>query len=95
MISWMAYNPSEVISNLKMPILVINGTKDLQVSVDEAKLLSSANKNSELRIIDNVNHVLYTIEGDDLENSKSYNESFRKISKELIDSIVSFIESNR
>lgn len=95
MISWMAYNPSEIIASLKMPILIINGTKDLQVSIDEAKLLASANKNSELKIIDNVNHVLFTIEGDDLENSKSYNESFREISKELIDSVISFIESNR
>ena len=36
MISWMAYNPSTIIGESKTPTLIINGTKDLQVSVEEA-----------------------------------------------------------
>ncbi|GGI57080.1 alpha/beta hydrolase [Winogradskyella haliclonae] len=92
MMSWMAYNPTEIIANLNIPILVINGTKDLQVSVEEAKLLANANKKAELKIIENMNHVLFTIEGDKLENSKSYNESFREINPELINEIVNFIK---
>lgn len=95
MISWMQYSPIEEIKSLDMPILIVNGTKDLQVSVDEAKLLASANSKAELKIIDNMNHVLFEIKGSDLENSKSYNEAFRSISPELIKSIVTFIESNR
>jgi alpha/beta superfamily hydrolase len=94
-ISWLQYNPAEIISELKMPVLIINGTKDLQVSESEAELLSNANKKATLTLIKNMNHVLFIIEGDDLENSKSYNESYRKISTELIDSVISFIESNR
>ncbi|MFD1063401.1 alpha/beta hydrolase [Winogradskyella litorisediminis] len=93
MISWMKYNPVEIIETIKQPILIINGTKDLQVSVDEAKLLSNGNKDAELVIIENMNHVLFTIEGDRLENSKSYNESFRELNKELIDTIVTFIKN--
>ncbi|WP_411768192.1 alpha/beta hydrolase [Winogradskyella sp. A3E31] len=95
MISWMQYNPTEEIKSLEMPVLIINGTKDLQVSVDEANLLAAANSKAELKIIENMNHVLFEIEGSDLENSKSYNEAFRPISSELIKSIVTFIESNR
>ena len=95
MISWMQYNPTEEIKSLNMPVLIINGTKDLQVSVDEAKLLATANSKAKLKIIENMNHVLFEIEGSDLENSKSYNEAFRPISPELIKSIVTFIESNR
>ena len=94
-ISWLKYNPTEIISTLEIPILIINGTKDLQVSENEAKLLANANTSATLKLIENMNHVLFIIEGDDLENSKSYNEAFRKISSELIDSIVTFIESNR
>ncbi|MAX70071.1 MAG: alpha/beta hydrolase [Flavobacteriaceae bacterium] len=92
MINWMTYNPTEVIESLKMPVLIINGTKDLQVSEEEAKLLKEANENAELKIVENMNHVLFIIEGDDLENSKSYNESFRPISEELIESITDFIK---
>ncbi|BAO76695.1 alpha/beta hydrolase [Winogradskyella sp. PG-2] len=93
MINWMKYNPTEIIKQLEMPILLVNGTKDLQVSEDEAKLLKKANEKAELKIIENMNHVLFEIEGGDLENSKSYNESFRTISSQLISSITDFIRS--
>lgn len=94
MISWMTYNPTEIIASIKQPVLIVNGTKDLQVSVGEAKLLANANQDASIRIIDNMNHVLFTIEDDKLENSKSYGESFRPINPELIESIVLFIKEN-
>jgi pimeloyl-ACP methyl ester carboxylesterase len=93
MISWMAYNPTNIINSLNCPVLIVNGTKDLQVSVKEAELLKRANDNSNIVIIEKMNHVLIEIEGDDLENSKSYNESFRKISPTLIENITNFIKS--
>ena len=92
MSNWMQYNPQDEIKKLSIPILIINGTKDLQVSVEEAKLLESAAIHASLKIIDKLNHIMYTIEGDDLENSKSYNESFRQISPELIETILGFIK---
>ncbi|WP_027880695.1 alpha/beta hydrolase [Mesoflavibacter zeaxanthinifaciens] len=92
MINWMKYNPTEVLSTLNIPILVINGTKDLQVSETEAKLLKEANKDATLKIIENMNHVLVTIEGDNLENSKSYAETQRPIAEGLIDTITNFIK---
>nr|WP_321236058.1 alpha/beta hydrolase [uncultured Psychroserpens sp.] len=90
--NWMQYHPQEIIKSLDMPKLIVNGTKDLQVSVEEAKLLKSVSESSELKIIEHMNHVLFIIEGDELENSKSYNESFRNISKVLITSISEFIQ---
>ena len=64
-----------------------------QVSKSEARLLKEANEKAILTIIENMNHVLFEIKGDDLENSKSYNESFRSISPQLIISITEFIKS--
>ncbi|WP_296382055.1 alpha/beta hydrolase [Winogradskyella sp.] len=93
MINWMKYSPTETIKELKMPILLINGTKDLQVSESEAELLKTANEKAKLIIIENMNHVLFEIKGDDLENSKSYNESFRAISPKLVTKITEFIKS--
>jgi hypothetical protein len=88
----MQYNPQDIIKDLNMPILIINGTKDLQVSVEEAKLLKEASHNAELKIIDKMNNVLFIIEGDDLENAKSYNESARKLSDEMVTAILDFIK---
>ncbi|OIQ23070.1 alpha/beta hydrolase [Lacinutrix sp. MedPE-SW] len=90
--NWMSYKPQEEIKKLEMPILIINGTKDLQVSEAEAKLLNDAARTSTLKIIENMNHVMVPITGGDLENSKSYNETARTLSPQLIDSIVKFIK---
>ncbi|MGJ8593368.1 MAG: alpha/beta hydrolase [Aquaticitalea sp.] len=92
MASWMKYHPSEEITKLDIPILIINGTKDLQVSVEQSSTLNEAAPNSELKLIDKMNHVLYIIEGDDQENAKSYNDRSGVVSKVLIDSIVAFIK---
>ncbi|MCX7547635.1 alpha/beta hydrolase [Xanthomarina sp. F1114] len=90
--SWMQYNPQEQIAKLPIPTLIINGTKDLQVSTEEAQLLKEATKHGSLLIIKNMNHVMFPILGDDLENSKSYNESFRTISPKLIPAIIEFVK---
>ena len=92
MMNWMQYNPQDEIKKLKMPILIIGGTKDLQVETKEAELLHESVPNSTLKLIDKMNHVLVTIDGDDMENSKSYNEAFREISPPLIDEIVNFVK---
>lgn len=90
--NWMQYKPTEEIKKLNIPILVINGTKDLQVTEDEAQLLSDSNPKASLRLIENMNHIMFLIEGDDLENAKSYNESTRPISKEIVNHILEFIK---
>lgn len=92
MMSWMAYDPIVATKSLDIPILLINGTKDLQVSISEAELLHDASEKSELRLIDNMNHVLFIISGDDQENAKSYNDHNGKISETLIKEIVEFIK---
>lgn len=90
--NWMSYNPETEIKKLDMPILIINGTKDLQVTEVEAKLLKEAAPKAELKIIEKMNHILVPIEGDNLENSKSYNEASRALSPELIEAIIDFVK---
>ncbi|SDS00459.1 hypothetical protein SAMN04515667_1189 [Formosa sp. Hel1_31_208] len=90
--TWMQYNPQDIIKSLEIPVLIINGTKDLQVPVEDAELLTKASNRAELQLIEKMNHVLFIIEGDELENSKSYNESYRKISGDLVAAVIQFIE---
>lgn len=92
MMSWMIHDPAAVITKLDIPILLINGTKDLQVNIAEAELLHDASEQSELKLIDNMNHVLFIISGDDQENAKSYNDQSGKISETLVQDIVEFIK---
>ncbi|MCW5520257.1 alpha/beta hydrolase [Aureitalea sp. L0-47] len=93
LISWMKYEPQEEIAKLDIPVLVVNGDKDLQVQVSEAEMLAAANTRSKLVIIENMNHIFKEIQGNDLENQKSYNEYKRPVMPKLIDEIASFLTS--
>ena len=92
--NWMQYNPQEELAKLDIPVLLINGDKDLQVLVSEAEKLRSVKPDASYKIIPKMNHVLKEIEGNDLENSKSYNQYDLPISEELVTTIIQFIEEN-
>ncbi|WP_299155468.1 S9 family peptidase [uncultured Christiangramia sp.] len=93
MASWMKYEPSEEISKLKIPVLVVNGTSDIQVSEEQAQKLAEANENSELVILDQMNHIFRKIEAKDrLVNSKSYNEPNLPLHPELISILTEFVK---
>lgn len=95
MINWMQYNPKELIKDLEIPVLILNGTKDLQVNITEAQLLKEAKEDAELFIIENMNHLLFEINGDDLVNSKSYNDKTYPVMPEVIEHIVDFIQKEK
>lgn len=92
MISWMQYNPQEEIKKLNIPILIINGNKDIQVSENEAQLLHEAAPKASLKIIDKMNHVFKEI-NQEAENLKSYSNPNLPVMPELIESINNFIKS--
>ncbi len=88
---WMQYNPIEEIVKLEVPVLIINGDKDIQVQVSEAESLHKAKPEAQLEIIPNMNHIFKEIKGDNLENQKSYNEYSRPVMPKLIEIISTFV----
>lgn len=92
LISWFKYDPQTEIKKLTVPVLIIQGNKDLQVNVADAESLSKASKNAELAIVDKMNHILKIIDGDNKANFESYNNENLPISEELTNKIVSFIK---
>jgi alpha/beta superfamily hydrolase len=93
MISWIKYNPQIEIAKLQMPIVIINGTKDIQVSVHEAELLKKAKPEAELVLIENMNHVFKEIKSDDAENMKSYTNPDLPVVPKLTSTIAAFVKS--
>jgi alpha/beta superfamily hydrolase len=93
MISWIKYNPQNEIKKLQIPSLLINGDKDIQVSVQDAQLLQQAKPNAQLHIIPNMNHIFKVIKGDDMENKASYTNPELPICIELTSIITTFIRS--
>ena len=89
--NWFQYNPSEEISKVKLPTLIINGDNDLQVKISDAKQLKASKSDAELKIIKNMNHVLKTVTSPG-DNQASYFSSKFPISEELINVVTEFVK---
>lgn len=92
LISWMKYDPSIEIKKIKQPTLIIDGDKDLQVSLLHGDLLSKANPKAKRITLKNMNHILKQIEKDE-DNIKSYGDSSFPLHPELASTIVTFIQT--
>lgn len=92
LISWFKYDPLVELRKLNIPVLLLQGTADIQVKVDDAKNLSNAYDKAKLVIIENMNHVLKIVNGSTSENIASYNNPMLAISMELTDQIINFIK---
>lgn len=91
MISWLKYDPKTEIQKLKIPILITNGTSDLQIPVSEAEILKEASPNAKFCIIEQMNHVLKTIT-DDIQNMQSYGNPNLPINATLVKEITAFVK---
>lgn len=92
LISWFKYNPQTEIKKLTVPILIVQGNNDLQVTIKDAEVLSKASKSAELLIVDKMNHVMKIVEGDKQANLASYNNESLPLSEDMTAKIVSFIK---
>ncbi len=72
MSSWLKYDPQEEFKKLNMPSMVMNGTTDIQVTLDDANRLKAANPASRIIIIDGMNHVLKNAPADRTANIATY-----------------------
>ena len=91
LISWFKYEPAKEITKLQIPILIVQGTNDLQVEDKEAQLLKEAQPKAQLLLIEGMNHVLKKVKTLE-ENQLSYLNPDLPISGELVEGIASFIK---
>lgn len=92
LISWFAFDPAKQIAKLKGPVLIVNGTKDLQVGEEQAKLLHAAQPNAKLLIVENMNHVLTELNtAEQTENMASYSKPELPLSQKLVQEIAGFV----
>lgn len=93
MISWMKYDPQTEIKKLQIPVLIVQGTNDLQVSVADAKKLKKVKPDAKLVIIDGVNHVLKPAPYDREKNVATYNQPLLPLDSNLINAVVGFVKA--
>ncbi|MBN8820734.1 MAG: alpha/beta fold hydrolase [Spirosoma sp.] len=96
LISWMQYDPAQVLKAFRGPVLIIQGKKDLQVAVTDAEQLKAARPNAQLMLFDQMNHVLKDVPGTDkLENFKTYSDPSLPITSGLATVMAQFINQKK
>ncbi len=92
LISYMKYDPVEEIKKLDIPILIVQGTTDLQVSVSDANNLKDAFPEAQLEIIEGMNHVLKEAPADPQKNTATYNDPELPLADGFTGVILDFIK---
>ena len=91
LISTSKYDPAVEISKLQCPILVIQGTTDIQIEILDAEKLAESNSNSKLVIIDGMNHILKEAPENRFLNLRTYGDPNLELKQDLIETITRFI----
>lgn len=93
LISMFATDPVEVLRKAGKKSLIVQGTHDIQVSVDDAKLLNKAPR-TRLKLIDGMNHVLKLAPEDRAGNVATYSDPALPLAPKLVSAIASFIKGD-
>ncbi|ROM62571.1 alpha/beta hydrolase [Pseudomonas brassicacearum] len=91
LISLFRQDPAQAFAALKMPALIIQGSHDIQVSVDDARQLKAAKPDAELALIEGMNHVMRIVPNDVKRQLASYKDPNLPLAAELGAQILSFI----
>lgn len=95
MISWFRFDPVTEIARLDIPVLIVQGTTDIQVSEDDAKRLADAARNGELLMVNGMNHVLKSVPADQAAQIASYGDPSLRLAEGLAAAIRNYIRALR
>src|SRR6202162_908615 len=95
LISWFRYDPAKEIAKLTMPVLILQGTTDIQASVIEANLLAGAHTKAKLVVLEGMNYILKEGPGGRDKQIASYSDPSLPLAAKLVDEISHFIASLR
>jgi len=95
MVSWMKYDPAAEIGKIKSPVLIVQGTCDIQVKVADAANLAKGNKKAKLILIERMTHVLKDADADCTDKDLStYHNPSLPLDIKFVNEVISFIKSN-
>jgi pimeloyl-ACP methyl ester carboxylesterase len=86
------HDPAQRLAQLAVPILIVQGTTDIQVPVSDAQALKLAQPRAQLALIAEMNHVLKTVPSEPSRQSASYSDPALPLAPELITTLVAFLK---
>ncbi len=92
LISAFAQDPAQLIAATKLPVLVLQGERDLQVPAQDARLLAKAQPAAQLVLLPDTNHVLKAVPTDDAAaNMATYANPGQPLAPGVVDAVVRFV----
>ncbi|CAN7455221.1 lysophospholipase [Acidovorax sp. LjRoot118] len=92
LISAFAQDPARLIAATEKPVLVLQGERDLQVGVQDARLLAQAKPAAQLVLLPDTNHVLKAVVTDDpAANMATYANPGQPLAPGVVDAVARFI----
>ena len=88
-------DPADLLPNIDLPVLIVQGAEDLQVAVAEAERMQAAKPDATLLVLDGVNHALKNVPaGDTAANVASYGDGEMKIDPRIAAGIADFVKAH-
>ena len=93
LISWFRQSPAEAVAKLRIPVLVVQGTADVQVAVEEGTALKAAARQGELFLVKDMSHVFKRVSADPASQMRGYTDPSIPIVPELAPRIAEFVRA--
>lgn len=93
LISSLKHEPRIAIAVLEMPVLIVQGTSDIQVGVSDARALSAAQPAAKLVLVDGMNHLLKMVGNDRALQVKSYGSADLPVAPQLVTALGDFVQA--
>ncbi|MEM7120734.1 MAG: alpha/beta fold hydrolase [Pseudomonadota bacterium] len=95
MIDLLRHDPAALAADLRVPVLVLQGTRDIQVTTADAERLGAANKGADVVVLPDTNHVLKTVTTDDRNaNLATYADPDLPLAPGVVPAVAAFIRGH-
>ncbi|MES2378006.1 MAG: alpha/beta hydrolase [Bacteroidota bacterium] len=91
LMSWFKFEPKEELRKVKVPVLIIQGSTDIQVGIADATNLKKAKSAATYIIVPGMNHVLKEAPIDREKNIATYKQPELPLKPEFVASVLDFI----
>jgi len=95
LIDLLSYDPVKLLSKISKPALIVQGTKDLQIGIEDAHQLAGARPGIKLVLLPEVNHILKTVSRDDsASNLATYGDPDLPLASGIGQAIAAFVANS-
>ncbi|TXN41212.1 alpha/beta hydrolase [Methylobacterium sp. WL30] len=96
LISLFALDPTKLIAAYDGPVLILQGLRDIQVSLTDAERLHQARPDTEIVLLPDTNHVLKAVTSNDrAANATTYQDANLPLAPGVIDALATFVNQTR